>query len=206
MVELPTWRAYQKEIVQRKTNNTNVAPGPSTPADPVEVIEEAAQTLNAEVETTLRKRLQASSSEFFEKAVVELLWAMGYGGAHGQKRHVGKTGDGGIDGVIDQDALGLQKIYVQAKRYGDGNNVQAGEVRDFYGALRARGAEKGVFITPSKFSTGARDTAARFSGEVVLIDGIRLTALMLDYSVAVQEAHTFSLYEVDEDFFESDLV
>ena len=101
--------------------------------------------------------------------------------------------------------MGLQKVYVQAKRYGDGNNVQAGEVRDFYGALRARGAEKGVFITTSKFSAGARDTAARFSGEVVLIDGIRLTALMLDYPVAVQEAHTFSLYEVDEDFFESAL-
>ncbi len=204
-MEWPAYRAHKNEVAQRTTDDGIAVSAPSAQTDPVEVIEEAVQALNSEAETELRRRLQASSPEFFEKAVVELLWAMGYGGTHGQKRHVGKTGDGGIDGVIGQDALGLQKVYIQAKRYGDGNNAQAGEVRDFYGALRARGAEKGVFITTSKFSAGARDTAARFSGDIVLIDGIRLTALMLDYSVAVQEAHTFSLYEVDEDFFESAL-
>ena len=131
---------------------------------------------------------------------------MGYGGTHGEKQHVGRTGDGGIDGVINQDALGLQKVCVQAKRYKDGNNVGSGDIRDFYGALRERGADRGVFITSSKFTEGAKRTVLSYNGEIVLIDGIRLTSLMLNYGIAVQKTREFTLFEIDEDFFDDKLL
>lgn len=154
------------------------------------------------VETRLRQKLQESSPEFFEKAVIELLWAMGYGGAHGEKQHVGKTGDGGIDGVIRQDALGLQNVYVQAKRYADSTTVQRPEIQQFFGALASRGAERGVFITTSRFTQGATREAELYQGKIVLINGLRLTRLMLNYQVAVQRYQEYVIYEVDEDFFD----
>ena len=108
--------------------------------------------------------------------------------------------------MINQDALGLRKVCIQAKRYKDGNNIGSGDIRDFYGALRERGAESGVFITPSKFTEDAKRTALKYNGEIVLIDGIRLTSLMLNYGVAVQKTREFTLFEIDDDFFEADVV
>lgn len=202
------WRAYQQEIADRKTQSvpkSTIAPAEGE-SDPVETLESAVEVFNAKVETELRRALQEASPDFFEKAVIELLWAMGYGGSHGEKQHVGRTGDGGIDGVINQDALGLRKVCIQAKRYKDGNNIGSGDIRDFYGALRERGAESGVFITSSKFTEDAKRTALKYNGEIVLIDGIRLTSLMLNYGVAVQKTREFTLFEIDDDFFEADVV
>ena len=209
MEEWPAWRAYREEVAARKKQDSAAEPeaadGEVIPVDnPVEVIEAGVAELNAEVETRLRRKLQEASPEFFEKAVVDLLWAMGYGGAHGEKKHVGKSGDGGIDGVIRQDALGLQNIYVQAKRYADTNTVQRPEIQQFFGALASRGAERGVFITTSKFTAGAVREAELYQGKIILIDGIRLTRLMLNYGVAVQRYREYVVYEVDEDFFDEE--
>ncbi|PFG29079.1 restriction endonuclease [Corynebacterium renale] len=210
MYEWPQWRAYQEEIKQRKTgsdDNKEIETDSSdeNEHDPIELMTTAEQNFNAQTETALRKRLQESSPEFFEKAVLDLLWAMGYGGTNGKKHHVGKSGDGGIDGVIQQDALGLTNVYIQAKRYSDANKVQAPEARNFIGSLASKSSNLGVFITTSTFSSGAKEAAASYyHGKVVLIDGIQLTSLMLHYGVAVQKAKQFTLYEVDEDYFDDE--
>lgn len=208
MEEWPAWRDYQQEVKERKNAGADTAPVPSltveTEGDPTEALEATAEEYNDGVETELRRRLQESPPEFFEKAVLDLLWKMGFGGAHGDKKHVGRTGDGGIDGVINQDALGLRKLCIQAKRYKDGNNVGAGEIRDFYGALKLQRAERGVFITTSKFTPDAVNSAHSFNDEIVLIDGVKLTALMLEYGIGVETAKSLTLYRVDEDFFNFD--
>lgn len=130
----------------------------------------------------------------------------GYGGDYGEKQHVGRSGDGGIDGIIHQDALGLTNVYIQAKRYADTNKVGEPEIRNFIGSLDAQGANLGVFITTSSFLDRAKGTAAGYRhGRIVLIDGIRLTKLMLTYGVGVEKAHEFTLFSVDEDYFEEDM-
>lgn len=208
MLEWPVWQAYQEEIAQRRrADDTALSINPTIEesADPVESLTAGERTFNAQTETKLRKRLQEASPEFFERAVIDVLWAMGYGGTHGEKKHVGRTRDGGIDGIIRQDALGLTNIYIQAKRYADSNKVGEPEVRNFIGSLDARGANLGVFITTSSFQPAAEKTAAGYRhGKIVLIDGIKLTSLMLSYGVAIHKAHEFVLYEIDDDFFEDD--
>lgn len=208
MLEWPEWVAYQDEIAARKQASPEVDSDTSEtePSDPIQAMVAAEQAFNAQTETDLRKRLQESSPEFFEKAVIDVLWAMGYGGAHGAKKHVGRTGDGGIDGVIRQDALGLTNIYIQAKRYADTNKVGEPEIRNFIGSLDARGANLGVFITTSSFQPRAEETASRYRhGRIVLIDGLELTSLMLTYGVAVHKSKQFTLYSIDDDFFDEDL-
>lgn len=210
MEEWPDWRDYLQEIRERRSadSTSDVVPVQGltveTVGDPTEGLEATAEEYNDGVETDLRRRLQESPPEFFEKAVLDLLWKMGFGGVHGDKKHVGRTGDGGIDGVISQDALGLRKLCVQAKRYKDGSNVGAGEIRDFYGALKLQRAERGVFITTAKFTPDAVKSAHSFNDEIVLIDGIKLTALMLEYGIGVETAKNLTLYRVDEDFFNFD--
>ncbi|MGK0720757.1 restriction endonuclease [Leucobacter sp. W1478] len=158
--------------------------------------------MNSEAE--LRKLLQEASPEFFERAVLEVLWSMGYGGGQGQKEHLGKTSDRGIDGVIRQDPLGLQKVYAQAKRYADDNTVGSPDINGFYGARARRGADRGVFMTSSRFSPAAREAADQFGGKIILIDGLQLTSLMLQYGEGVESKAAFTLYSVDKDFFALD--
>ncbi|MEW6899291.1 restriction endonuclease [Trueperella pyogenes] len=207
MFEWPEWVAYQEEVKARKLQQAAASDQPTADVvDPIETMLDAEAALNAQTETDLRKRLQNADPAFFEKAVVELLWAMGYGGSHGEKQRVGKSGDGGIDGIIRQDALGLSNIYIQAQRYADTNKVGDPEIRNFIGALDTRGASLGVFITTSTFQPRAVMTTARYRhGKVVLIDGIKLTELMLAYGVEVQKAREFTVYEIDEDFFTDEL-
>ncbi|WP_311519345.1 restriction endonuclease [uncultured Actinomyces sp.] len=207
MMEWKQWRDYQEEIAARKQDTTNAITRPSdTASDPIEIMEASERTFNAQTETALRQLLQSSSPEFFEKAVIDLLWAMGYGGTHGEKQHVGRSGDGGIDGVIRQDALGLTNVYIQAKRYADTNKVGEPEIRNFIGSLDSRAANRGVFITTSSFLPGAKTVASNYRhGKIVLIDGIKLTALMLAYGVGVHRSEEFVLYEIDDDFFDEEL-
>lgn len=209
MLEWPEWKAYQAEIAQRHLANDGAVEATTMAddlADPVESMAAGERTFNAQTETALRKRLQQVSPDFFERAVIDLLWAMGYGGTHGEKQHVGRSGDGGIDGIIRQDALGLTNVYIQAKRYADSTKVGDSEIRNFIGSLDARGANLGVFITTSSFQPGAERTAAGYRhGRIVLIDGIKLTALMLNYGIAVHRAHEFTLYEIDDDFFDEEI-
>lgn len=207
MREWPAWRSYLDEIAIRQSQSPAEVDTDVSAQDPLELLAAGESAYNAQTETDLRKRLQDASPEFFEKAVIDVLWAMGYGGAHGEKQHVGRSGDGGIDGIIRQDALGLSNVYVQAKRYSDTNKVGTPEIRNFIGALDSRGATLGVFITTSDFQPAARRAADSYRhGRIVLINGIMLTSLMLSYGVGVHKAREFTLYEMDDDYFSSDIV
>lgn len=139
---------------------------------------------------------------FFEQAVLDLIMAMGYGGAEGSATRTQLSADGGIDGIVDQDALGLSRIYVQAKRYGPDNIVGRPAIQAFVGALAGNQANQGVFITTSRFSADARAFAESVPTRVVMIDGQRLARLMIRYGVGVQVKQTIQVVEIDEDFFE----
>lgn len=171
-------------------------------ASPIEQVEQAIDQMRAEVAEDLLSRLRGNDPDFFERAVVEVLLGMGYGGADRRGRVIGGTGDGGVDGVIDQDALGLDRIYIQAKRYADGNTVGREALQAFVGALQWKNVSRGVFITTSDFTSGARDFANTVHTRIILINGPRLADLMIRYNVGVQAKKTYSIPEVDEDFFE----
>lgn len=170
--------------------------------DPVEQIEDGINRIHAEVGDELLRRLRESHPDFFEQAVVDLLLKMGYGGADQRGRRIGGSGDGGVDGIIDQDALGLDRIYVQAKRYAQGSNISRETIQAFVGALHGFGASRGVFITTSAFTPNAITYAAGTSSRVILIDGERLVGLMIKYRVGVQAKQSYDIVEVDADFFD----
>jgi len=164
------------------------------------ILRTAHETLAAELVDTIKQ----CDAEFFEKLVVKLLLKMGYGGSRQEAgKAVGRSGDGGIDGIINEDRLGLDAIYLQAKRW-DGS-VGAGEIRDFKGALDAKGAQKGVFITTGGFTPAAREAASvSRSYKIVLIDGARLADLMIEHDLGVSVAATYQLKRIDSDFFAED--
>lgn len=170
--------------------------------DPVEQIEDGINRIHEEVGAELLRRLRESHPDFFEQAVVTLLLKMGYGGAEQRGRRIGGSGDEGIDGIIDQDALGLDQVYVQAKRYKLGNNISRESIQAFVGALHGFGASRGVFITTSAFTAAAASYAKGVPSRVILIDGQRLVGLMVKYLVGVQAKQTYAVVEIDADFFD----
>lgn len=171
-------------------------------ATPEEQIDAAQAVLHQALKTDLLQRILAQSPAFFERAIVDLLVGMGYGGSHeNAARRLGKTGDGGIDGVIDEDRLGLDRIYVQAKRYASHVSVGRPEVQGFLGSLVGVGAAKGVFVTTSSFSAPAADFVRHLPQRIVLIDGDRLADLMIEHGVGVRIARTVEVKRLDEDFF-----
>jgi restriction system protein len=170
-------------------------------SDPVEVIEDAIARIEARVGGELLDRLRDSHPDFFEQAVVDLLLRMGYGGAAQRGKRIGGSNDEGVDGLIDQDALGIDQVYIQAKRYKEGNNVGREAIQAFVGALHGFGASRGVFLTTSAFTSGAIEYANKVPSRIILIDGSRLVELMIAYRVGVQEEKHFSAVEVDEDYF-----
>lgn len=170
--------------------------------DPIEKIDQGAEQLTAKVGEDLLERLRGTHPDFFEEAVVQVLLQMGYGGAEARGRRIGGSGDGGVDGVIDQDPLGLDQIYVQAKRYGEGNSVGREAIQAFVSALHGKGATKGVFITTSTFTSGAKEYASVVPSRPILIDGARLVKLMIKYRVGIQVKQTYDVVAVDEDLFE----
>jgi restriction system protein len=172
----------------------------SSAMTPLEQVQDGVQRIRDKVASELLQRLQDKNPAFFEEAVVKLLVAMGYGGANGSGSVTQLTNDGGIDGVIDQDILGLSRVYIQAKRYSTGNGVGRPDVQGFVGALHGR-ANSGVFITTSHFSQGALDYVASSPTRIVLIDGQRLTELMIQFGVGVQVRETYAIVKIDEDFF-----
>jgi restriction system protein len=174
----------------------------TTSATPEEQIDAAQTLLNQALKADLLQRILAQSPTFFERAIVDLLVGMGYGGSHEDAaRRLGKTGDGGIDGVIDEDRLGLDRIYVQAKRYAPHVGVGRPEVQGFVGNLVGFGATKGVFVTTSSFSAPAMDFVRHLPQRIVLIDGDRLADLMIEHGVGVRVARTVEVKRLDEDFF-----
>lgn len=201
---LPAYQAYIASIGvgQSKEKTSAVESVTEESADPLEMIEEGVAALHGEVGAELLKRLRAQDPSFLEQSVLDVLVAMGYGGTEQRATVLGGSGDGGVDGVIDQDPLGLERVYVQAKRYGEDNTVQRPDIQGFVGALHGVGANRGIFITTSRFSSGAREYAKGIGTRVVLIDGQRLTELMIKYGVGVQQRQVFTVVEVDEDYFE----
>jgi restriction system protein len=169
---------------------------------PDEIIRSAHAELDKSLSSELLAKVLAAPPDFFERLVVQLLVAMGYGGSAADAgRALGKSGDGGVDGVIDQDALGLDRIYVQAKRYTD-NKVSAGDIRDFFGSLDRFKASKGLFVTTSSFSPSAKETAELLSKRIVLIDGHMLTRLMIRYGIGCRVEETIQIKKIDEEFFD----
>jgi restriction system protein len=169
---------------------------------PDERIRSARDELESTLAAELLEKILTAPPSFFERLVVQLLVAMGYGGSASHAgRALGKTGDGGVDGVIDQDALGLDQIYVQAKRYADAK-VSAGEIRDFYGALATFKASKGLFVTTSSFSPAAREAASRLPNKIVLVDGRELTRLMIRFDIGCRVEEAIHIKKIDEEFFE----
>ena len=172
-------------------------------ASPIEQLIGALSMLDLKTGSDLIDRLREQEPVFLEKAVLKLLHAMGYGGSAADGEHLGKAHDGGLDGVIRQDALGIERVYVQAKRYKADNTVGASTVREFAGALADVGASGGVLITTSSFSSDAKKFAER-NPRIILIDGAELGRLMVKYEVGVAVTQTLRVTEVDENFFEED--
>lgn len=168
---------------------------------PEEQIDAAHSVLTTALKADLLQRVLEQSPTFFEYLIVELLVAMGYGGSHEDAaRQLGKSGDGGIDGVIDEDRLGLDRIYVQAKRYANAS-IGRPEIQGFVGSLVGLGASKGVFVTTSTFSKQAIDFARNLQQRVILIDGTRLSELMIEFGVGVRVSRVVEVKRLDEDFF-----
>jgi restriction system protein len=163
----------------------------------------AHKQIDASLAQDLLDRIHAAPPDFFERLIVKLLLNMGYGGSAADAgRAIGGSGDDGVDGVIDQDALGLDRVYVQAKRYKQGNNIGSGAIRDFFGSLDRHKAAKGLFVTTSAFSPSARETAELLSKRIVLIDGDQLTMLMIRHNVGCRIEDTLHIKKIDADFFE----
>ena len=174
-------------------------------ATPEEQIEAAYRALLAAFRAELLDCIRDNSPSFFEGLIVDLLVAMGYGGGHkNAAEQLGRSGDGGVDGVISEDRLGLDRIYVQAKRYAEGNTIQRPELQGFVGSLVGLGASKGVFVTTSSFTKGATDYVRNLLQRVVLIDGERLTALMIEHGVGKWLQTRIDIQRLDEDFFTED--
>ena len=172
-------------------------------ATPEEEIEAAYQTLRESLVTELLDTVKSCSPAFFEQLVVDLLVKMGYGGTRKDAgQAIGRSGDGGIDGIIKEDRLGLDIVYVQAKKWE--NTVSRPEIQKFAGALQGQRARRGVFITTSGFSSAARDYVSRIDSKIVLIDGITLAQLMHDFNIGVTEAATYELKRIDSDYFVED--
>ncbi|AWV18245.1 restriction endonuclease [Methylobacterium sp. XJLW] len=171
---------------------------------PDEVMRAAGRQLEAALASELLQRVVAGTPTFFESLVVRLLIAMGYGGSVNDldRALVGKSGDGGVDGVIDQDPLGLDRIYVQAKRYSADNTVGASAIRDFFGSLDRFKATKGLFVTTSSFTSSARETAEMLSKRMVLIDGPQLARLMIRHEVGCRIEERLTIKKLDEEFFD----
>jgi len=174
---------------------------PALLATPLEQIEGAYLEVLGELRSEVLERVLKGTPAFFERLVVDLLVNMGYGGSRADAgRAIGQTGDGGIDGIIDEDKLGLDVIYVQAKRYDPDNTVGSAALREFVGSLVGQGANKGVFVTTSSFSKQAKAFAER--RRIILIDGDELSRLLVEHDVGVRSEQTFELKRVDEDYFE----
>jgi len=174
-------------------------------ATPSEALEAAYENLRDELSDELLSRLKKISPAFFERIVVELLVKMGYGGSRADAgKAIGRSGDGGIDGIIKEDKLGLDVVYIQAKRW-DNNPVGRPDVMQFAGALQAQRANKGIFITTSRFTDDARSYVSQIGSKIVLIDGEQLTSLMIEHDVGVSTVSLYPVKKVDSDYFEESI-
>lgn len=204
LLSVPSFRDFYKnnQADEIQESASQAAPPISTPE---EIVEAAYKAAHVALRAELLDRILQNSPTFFESLIVDLLVAMGYGGSHqNAAMQLGRIGDGGVDGVINEDVLGLDRVYVQAKRYGAGSTVGRPEVQAFIGSLVGLGAGKGVFVTTSVFSPQAIDFVSRVPQRAILIDGKRLTELMIEHSVGIRSSRIIEFKRLDEDFFTED--
>jgi restriction system protein len=204
--------AYLKqfpEFLEFQTTKRPIEDGNRAQAEGVEVSSESPEealangylNLRKQIESELLERVKICPPDFFERLVVMLLTTMGYGGSLADAgRAIGKSGDGGIDGVIKEDKLGLDLLYVQAKRWDD-SSIGRPEIQKFVGALYGKKAKKGIFITTSTFSKGAVEYAEGLDSKIILMDGAQLAELMFDYGVGVSTVNSYAVKRIDSDFF-----
>ncbi len=197
--QFPEFNEFQNRK-NEKVNKTEIESQENFTKTPEESLEIAYQTIRNALATEILDKVKSCSPIFFERLVVELLVAMGYGGTlQDAGKAVGKSGDGGIDGIIKEDRLGLDVIYIQAKRWE--GNVSRPEIQKFAGALLGNQARKGVFITTSDFTKEAKDYVKTISSNIILLNGEELAELMIDYNVGVSNATTYEIKKVDSDYF-----
>jgi restriction system protein len=198
--QFPEHREFRKPKNSESVEHNSAYSAGTTDATPQEVIDASYQEIRKALADELLSVVKSSSPQFFEKLVVDLLVEMGYGGSRSDAAQaVGRAGDGGIDGIIKEDRLGLDAVYIQAKRW-DGV-VGRPVVQGFAGSLEGHRARKGVMITTSEFSRSAREYVGMIEKRIVLIDGEQLAQLMIDYGIGVSEVASYKVFRVDSDFF-----
>lgn len=203
--QFPEFVAFQtpKSDAASDSVSTSVVEIESSTVTPEEAVQIAVSQISATLKNQLLVRIWELSPSFFERLVVDLVVAMGYGGSRDSVvQKLGKSGDEGIDGIVNEDPLGLDVVYIQAKRYAADNTIGRERIQQFAGALVGQGASKGVFVTTSTFSKGAVEYANRVPQRIILIDGETLTRLMVQYSVGVRIERTIELKRVDLDYFD----
>ncbi len=203
--EFIEWKQRSRRRSDDESNGNLHASSPPTSPEtaPEENIESAYLELRNAVEDEILDAIKAASPQFLERVVVDLLVKLGYGGAGDSGKHLGRSGDGGVDGVIWEDKLGLDLIYVQAKRWQ--NTVGRPEIQAFSGSLDGFRARKGVFITTSTFTREARDYVGSIEKKIVLIDGHELARLLFDTGLGVSTEITYPVKRIDSDYFAEDL-
>lgn len=196
--QFPEYVAFRAARRQRAEEQEDTEPNHS--ATPEESLELAYTKIRDDLAADILQRLKTCSPAFFERLVVEVIVKMGYGGSRQDAgKAIGKSGDGGIDGMIKEDKLGLDAIYIQAKRWE--NTVGRPEIQKFVGALTGQRAKKGLFITTADFSADAQEYVSRIDTKIVLIDGETLAQLMIDHNVGVSTIATYDLKKIDMDYF-----
>ncbi len=195
-------RTTQGRPEQPRSGGTTTTEASTTQGGPRETITSAIEENNAAVASDILARVRERDPGFLEVLVLKVLTAMGYGGAAGSAERLGRSGDEGLDGVIKQYPLGLDRIYVQAKRYAADRAVGRPDIQCFVGALHGAQADRGVFITTSRFSQDAHDYAEKVNARVILIDGSTLASLLVQHNIGAQDFENFVLKRVDEDFFD----
>lgn len=202
--QYPEFLEFQKQKGTRSGERT-ISSGDAVEMEtttPSEALENAYRNLRDELADDLLARLKTSSPSFFERIVVDLIVKMGYGGSRADAgKAIGRSGDGGIDGIIKEDKLGLDVVYIQAKRW-DNAPVGSPDVMQFAGALQAQRATKGIFITTSRFTQDARSYVSQIGSKIVLVDGDQLSQLMIDHDVGVSTVSLYPVKRIDADYFD----
>jgi len=198
LFQFPEYVAFRKTHRERPESTEEAENGQA--GTPEESLESAHEKLRDSLAAEILQKLKSCSPSFFERLVVEVIVKMGYGGTRQDAgKAIGKSGDGGIDGIIKEDKLGLDTIYIQAKRWE--NTVGRPEIQKFVGALTGQRAKKGLFISTSNFTSDAMDYVSRVDTKIVLIDGETLAQLMIDHNVGVSTIATYDLKKIDSDYF-----
>jgi len=199
--QFPKYREWRSRVNKQMTDlSSRSLDEDETPEDQIDA---AVKRLDSELADSLLEQVRTLTPARFERLIVELLLAMGYGDGRAEMgQAIGKSGDGGIDGVVNEDKLGLDAVYIQAKRYAPDSTVGSPALDGFVGAMTKHNATKGVFVTTSSFSKAAHDVLHRIPQRVVLIDGARLARLMIDHGVGVRIDKTYVLRSIDANFFD----